>query len=342
MRLPKLPRLHIGTYKRLLGGGLAGKLGAGLAVVVLVSSIALTLHLAHRGSSTTTAQQPQLASGPATATVDQTVVATTAGTTTASTATVTSPTPPGSSTTATIPTATTNTERNDVRVTQNQDMRPPCTNDTPPSFTVQLSNSGAWTVGWQVAFPAIYAANPYWGSANPNSGSLAPGQSADFVVTFLWGLMPCGGDIDHASVKLSYPSGNWQPDLPLTYTGAGPVPASHVVLVSGQLANTESCPASGTAPAPFTFAIQNTGNAIAYPSIDIKDNVGPNYWANSSVVLNPPNPPVQTWLYPGETWTITVSPRAGVQCNGTVYHVYININDQRAPSVTMTLTDTFS
>ncbi|HEX9413180.1 MAG TPA: hypothetical protein VF916_06730, partial [Ktedonobacterales bacterium] len=145
------------------------------------------------------------------------------------------------------------------------------------------------------------------------------------------------------SVQLSFPSGVSQADIQLTYAGTGPAPYSHVVLVSGILNLTQPCPASGSAPPTFTFAIQNTGNATAYPSIDTsKDNIGINPWADiPSVTLDPPNPAVSTWLYPGETWTVTVAPRAGVHCDGTVYHVYVYINNAQGTSETMTFTDTF-
>jgi hypothetical protein len=155
------------------------------------------------------------------------------------------------------------------------------------------------------------------------------------------GLMPCGNAADKASVHLTYPAGSWQPDLPLTYVGVGPIPMSNVVLTSGSLSNSAACPPSGVAPAPTTFAVQNTGDAIAYSTIDIEGTVGPNYWANASTVYNPPNPPVTSWLYPGETWTVTISPRAGVLCDGTVYHVYFDSNDSRKPTQTITLTYTF-
>ncbi len=94
--------------------------------------------------------------------------------------------------------------------------------------------------------------------------------------------------------------------LPRSHDGlhallTGQAPYSNAVLVSNTLTNPVPCPPSGTAPPTFTFAIQNTGNGTAYPSIDIfKDMIGLNYWATiQSVVYDPPNPPVQTWLYAG-------------------------------------------
>lgn len=297
-----------------------------LATVVLVAGFAGALLMVRAGAHT-----PTLGSGPA-------ATATTAMTTETTTATTTTSTPaltPGAT-----PTANSGPLTGDIRVTQNQDMRPVCLDGTAP-YTVVLFNAGTVTATWQVVFPEVTTGgSPYWGGASPNSGTLAPGQSASFVISVYYG-MPCSGTMYHASVHLSFPSGASQPDIPLTYAGTGPAPYSNVVLVAGSLTNTQPCPPSGSAPPPFTFAIQNTGNAFAVPSIYFRDTIGPNYWADDSVTFNPPNPAVSTWLYAGETWTITVSPHAGVLCNGTVYHVYIDIHNAQGTMTTMTITDTF-
>jgi hypothetical protein len=185
--------------------------------------------------------------------------------------------------------------------------------------------------------------SPFWAAANPSDGSVAPGQTASFVMTPSW-PMPCGGTTYHASVQLSFPSGASQADIPLTYDGTGPAPYSKVVLVSGNVTMTQPCPTGGSAPPPFTFAIKNTGNATAYVSVDnSKDRVGVQPWAGWSVTYDPPNPPVTTWLYAGGTWTVAISPQAGVQC-GAAYHTYLYINNTQGTSVTtttMTFTDTF-
>lgn len=317
--------------KQLLSKGMVGKVGTGLAVVVLVALIVVTLQLLQSTHSTKTSHSQQTASGPATATTDQTAIATTTGSATVSSTSSTGPTPTPSA-----------TERNDVRVTQNQNFNPQCSNGNTPTWSVQLTNVGTMTVSWRVVFPIIQNSDkPYWGTAQPGSGSLGPGQSSSFMMSQSGGLIPCGGDTYKASVHLTYPAGSWQPDLPLTYAGVGPVPMSNVVLTSGALNNTEPCPASGVAPAPFTFTIQNTGDAIAYPNIYTHDEIVANFWANESYVYNPPNPAVASWLYPGETWTVTVSPRAGVLCDGTVYHIYLDITDPRKVYQTMTFTYTF-
>jgi len=129
----------------------------------------------------------------------------------------------------------------------------------------------------------------------------------------------------------------------LTYAGTGPVANSNVVLVSGTFNVVEACPASGVAPNSFTFAIKNIGNGIAYPSMKpLNELVGFNSWATVQVVQDPPDEPVSSWLYPGETMTVTISPVAGVRCNGTVYHVYLEILDTQGKSTMMTFTDTFN
>lgn len=318
-------------------------IGAVLAVAVLLAGFAVAFQLAHGASSTGTSRSLLGQASGANTPAGQS--ATTTGT---GIATATAHGAPGAAATATnvpAPPPSGAVQRNDVRVTANQDMRPACTNDPPPSFTVQLANAGNMAVSWQAVFPMAQndTGKYYWGTAQPASGSLGAGQSASFVISVIYSSIPCGGDSYTASVKLTYPAGNWQPDIPLTYAGTGPIPQSHVVLVSGTLNVTEACRASGVAPAPFTFAIKNTGTAIGYTSIDTtKDWVGGHYWADiSSVTFDPPDPAVTTWLYPGETWTVTIAPHAGVLCDGTVYHVYIYINDSRAPSATMTITDTF-
>lgn len=333
------------------GLGLWGKIGAGLAAIVLIAGFALTLQVVNAAHSTTTSkQQVQVGSGPATPTEGQTVVATMTGA-----ATATSGTGAATPTSATVTSATatsgtgagpTNTRRNDVRITQNQDEQVSCSGTPAPSsrYPVQLSNAGNEAVGWQVVFPMVSGNdNPYWGYATPESGSVGPGQSASFTVTVLYAV-PCGGSKYTATIKLTYPAGSWQPDLTLTYEGTGPVPVSNVVLVSGQLNNPTACPGTA-APAPFTFAIKNTGNGNAYPYLYITDKVytGTKDWAAvTNVVDDPPNPQVTDWLYPGETWTVTVTPQPGETCDGTTpYRVFIGVNNSGGPATTITLTYTF-
>lgn len=256
----------------------------------------------------------------------------------------------------TLPPRATNTptqQTGDVRITQNQDMRPQCASDPAP-YTVVLLNSSKVTANWRVNVPAISAnasggsqplstplqGTPYWAGATPQDGSVAPGQAVSFVMSVFW-PMPCGGTTYHASVQLSFPSGISQPDIPLSYAGTGPARYSKVVLVSGSLNMTQPCPASGTAPNPYTFAIENTGN---YPAIFLWivpiDGVGNTQWADLQFVDNPTEPR-SDWLYPGQTLTITVSPVAGVSCGGTAYRIRVASTDPDGTQVTMIQTDTF-
>jgi hypothetical protein len=327
------------------------QVAAVLATVMLIAGFIGAFQVVRGGAHTL-----RLASGPA-ATATAAGASTLPPTATAAGAPTLSPAP----TITPVPTVTPVPLTAAIHVTQNQDMRPACLDNAAP-YTVALFNAGNVAANWHVDIPMFatglvspsdpsarpqplnspLSSSPFWATANPQDGSVAPGQTASFVMTPAVQI-PCGGTTYHASVQLSFPSGVSQADIQLTYAGTGPAPYSHVVLVSGILNLTQPCPASGSAPPTFTFAIQNTGNATAYPSIDTsKDNIGINPWADvPSVTPDPPNPAVSTWLFAGETWTVTVAPRAGVHCDGTVYHVYVYINNAQGTSETMTFTDTF-
>ena len=309
----------------------------GLAIVLIVAVLVGVLQIA-RGAGNT----PRQASGPM-------PTATAATGATANDTPAPGPTPP--------PTATNNppAPTADVRVTQNQNERQPCINDPAASYSVTLFNAGTLSANWHVYVPAVYGADiggtqplvgplssyPYWAVPEPQDGSIAPGQSASFRMTMHY-PMPCGSKLYEAAVQLSFPSGGSQADIPLTFGGTGPSPYSKVILVSGSLSITQPCPASGSAPAPFIFAIKNTGNAKAYPSIDVfKERIGADGWAAYSATSDRQNADLH-WLYAGETWTVTVAPRAGVLCGGTIYHVYIYITNADGSNVTMTMTDTFT
>ncbi len=297
------------------------------------------------------------------------VATATTATSTISTATVTEATAAtGSSTTstpaqgATPPPAsggTSGQQTGKVRVTQNQDMRPACLDDTAP-YTVVLYNAGNVPAKWHVYIPAVvglaargptdgphrlaspFSSYPYWANAKPQDGSIAPGQTASFVMSPVW-EMPCGGKSYHASVQLSFPPGTSQADIPLSYAGTGPSRYSNVVLVSGTLNMTQACPASGSAPAPFTFAIKNTGNYQAYPYIDTtKETVGATPWADVSSTTSDSPKADMHWLYPGETWTITVAPIAGVLCGGTTYHASLYADTAQGTTQSWTFTITFN
>jgi hypothetical protein len=236
-------------------------------------------------------------------------------------------------------------------------MRPVCLDGTAP-YTVVLYNAGTTTAQWHVDIPAflgqaprgpagsqqlngLLSSSPHWATVKPQDGSVAPGQTASFVMTLVW-PMPCNGTTYHASVQLSLPSGTLQAAIPLSYAGTGPDPYSNVVLASGSMTGTEACPADGSAPAPFTIAITNTGNSPAGPAPYENQTIGPTKpWANTSVSVNPPGA-VPTLIYPGQVWTYTISPQVGVSCTGTPYYFYIDINNAQGTSSTLTFTYTFT
>ncbi len=325
-----------------------------LAIVLIVALFAGVLQ-ALRGASTSS----HLADGPSATPTPLTTAATTAsGTTTPVSSTPT----PGATPASTSSTGNPGTQTGAVRVTQNQNKRPLCADDPTP-YTVVLFNGGIVTANWHVSVPkdvadvqgggAIMLSQPLvgpfsgpssWAAATPQDGSIAPGKTASFVMNVFW-PMPCGGTTYHASVQLSFPAGTSQSDIPLTYAGTGPARYVNVVLVSGSMNITQPCPAPGTAPAPFTFAIKNTGN---YPATFLGvvpfDTVGSQQWATFQGVFNPTKPR-EDYLYPGQIFTITVSPVAGVSCGGTAYHtrVYYTLPDKTPedPQETMIFTDTF-
>ncbi len=260
-------------------------------------------------------------------------------------------------TSAASPTA--RTPAADVQITQNQNEVASCMDViNPPPYTMTLYDAGTDTANWQVDFPlnSSFALNDpisgqrplrphsgafYWGQANPASGSIAPGQSASIVVTLLQ-IMPCGGSAGYqASIQLSFPSGATESNLSFTYVGTGPEPDSNVVLTSGSLNITEACPTGGSTPMPFTFAIKNIGNGTAYPYLVFTTDSGQYNWATvQSTTYDPPNPAVTTWLYAGETWTVTIAPSNQVQC-GVNYHVDVDINNTTSAPTTIVINDIF-
>lgn len=265
---------------------------------------------------------------------------------------------PGATTSPTSSTGNPGMQTGAVRVTQNQDERQACLADPAP-YTVVLFNAGEITANWHVNVPAVYGAvsdgptvlsqplvtplssYPYWADPNPQDGSIAPGQTASFVMTVRYG-MPCGSTLYKAAVQLHFPVGTTEADIPLTFGGTGPARYSSVVLVSGSLNITQPCPASGTAPGSFTFAIKNTGNYFAVPYVVIPQTApGGRYWTNIQYVADLQES-VSTWLYPGETWTYTVSPVSGLNCGGASYSFDLQINNAQGTTSSMTFTDTFN
>lgn len=320
-----------------------------IAAILLVSTFVAimatrgigTTHRQASGPVATPTSSPDLfADGTSTPSVSKTPVR------------VATPTPSSSTGNPGTPTA-------DVRITQNQNERQACL-DKPKPYTIVLFNGGNVTANWHVNVPAVYGAvsgggpiassqspvtplssYPYWANPSPQNGSIAPGHTAGFVMNVVYD-MPCGNTLYKATVQLRFPAGISQADIPLTFGGTGPARYSNVVLVSGSLNMTQPCPASGTAPAPYTFAIKNTGNYFAYPYTVVPETgPGGRYWTNTVYAEDPPEP-ISTWLYPGETWTFTISPVAGLNCGGAVYSFDLRITNAQGTEITMTFTDTFN
>lgn len=246
---------------------------------------------------------PRLASGPLATATTLTTTTTAPDASTPDTATPA----PGSTPLPTTAAGNPGTQTGAVRVTQNQDERQLCLDDPTP-YTVMLFNGGNVTANWHVYVPAVYGAvsggpvvlsqplasplssYPYWADANPQDGSVAPGQTASFVMTVHYG-MPCGSTLYKAAVQLHFPAGTSQADIPLTFGGTGPARYSNVVLVSGSLNMTEACPTSGVAPAPYTFVIKNTGNYFAVPYAVVPETgLGGRYWTDTQYVEDPQEP----------------------------------------------------
>jgi len=334
------PRKNLFTLQRLLPVA---------AVVVLVAAIAGIFFMA-RGMGSPSRQ----ASGPVvTATTGDSATATDTGMPTDGTVTP-GPTPPPTQGTSgngnPPPTAT--PANLAIHVTQNQDMRPACIDETAP-YTVTLSNTGTETATWHVnvpynggqtaaavKIPNIPTMGLSWTLANPQDGSVAPGQTASFVMDVVW-PMPCTTSqytMYKAYVQLKFASGATQADIPLTYADTGPARYAKVAMVSGSLNITQPCPVGGAAPAPFTFALTNTGNY--YAVIGIRDMPGPIEWFNFQLVKNPPVADNGA-LYPGQTWTVTISPHADVLCDGTVYHVTALVRYPDGTDHDIVFSDTF-
>lgn len=314
-----------------------------LAVILVISGFIGAFAVVHGAGDT-----PHRASTSAATATTVMTTATGAATTTATLTPGATPAPTATTGGSIQPTA-------DIRVTQNQNVRLPCTTDPTTPYTVVLYNAGTVTANWHVNVPPVYegvtnpgsqplisppSVYPYWADPSPLDGSVAPGRTASFVMTVRSPRVPCDGSSFHATVQLSFPSGLSQPDIPLSYSGYGPAPYSNVVLTSGSLNLTEACPASGSAPAPFTFAFKNTGNFKAYSVVDyFKDTIGLHNWATVSSIKISPQEPDTHWLYAGETWTVTIAPTSYDQC-GATYHIYIETSTAQGTNQTITITDT--
>ena len=210
-----------------------------------------------------------------------------------------------------------------------------------PSYTISLANTGNVPVAWNVMFP-FFGVTP-WGNPTPGSGTLAPGQTTT-VTMQVQSDPPCNGAPNIATLQLSFPQGGSEHDIQLTYAEAGTPPDSTVEL-SGNVNFVDSC-ASGV-PSSYTFAVHNVGNVRAYPSfiaVESGSPVGAYGWATVSG-----QPAGTTWIEPGQEITYTVMPNgitetggaiySGVTCDGSTYHLTLQVTGYRTTTQTFTLTD---
>jgi hypothetical protein len=229
-----------------------------------------------------------------------------------------------------------------ARVTANQHVRVHCLT-RPSSYVAPLRNVSRKTATWQIAFPYTPLGNrfPQWAALrpridgpSPTSGTIAPGGEARLVVEPQGGY-PCAGMTYHATLSISVPGTHAVQTIPLTYTGIGPEPNSHLVVTQNQN-YTESC-VNGVAPAPpYTVLVKNTGNARAYPymaSVEKAPNNTP--WADSQ-----DNLVGVTWIGPGQVMRISMTPQAWVGCTPATYHLDLYYNTIQGNQEEIVLTDT--
>ena len=301
---------------------------SGLAVVALVTSFLVVFQLARGGANNTISKRP------ATGTLTPADI---------------SPSAQPEETTTLAPSPT-SAPRQGVRITQNQDMRPLCVEETAP-YTVKLTNAGSSAATWSIVFPiaptvaqqaeliarlpssrmfprAPRAGSPVWGVATPSSGALGPGQSASFSINVLW-AMPCGGTTYHASVKAG-----GQADLPLTYAGTGAARFSNIIVTQNEQ-YTQTCPNGVAPPIPYTVTIKNTGNYRAYIYFLAAEQTPLGVWW-----AVPMTDPSSSWIEANGTMTITMTPQNWIACNGTTYNMRLMANTGQGTTQNLVLTDT--
>ena len=301
---------------------------SGLAVVALVTSFLVVFQLARGGEAN------RVNTGPAMGTLTPADVSPSAQ-------------PEGTATLAPSPTAAL---RQGVRITQNQDMRPLCVEETAP-YTVKLTNAGSSAATWSVVFPvaptvaqpaeliarspsspmfprAPGAGSPVWGVATPSSGAVGPGRSASFSINVLW-AMPCGGTTYHASMKVG-----GQADLPLTYAGTGAARFSNIVVTQNEQ-YTQTCPSGVAPPPPYIVTIKNTGNYRAYIYFLAAEQTPLGVWW-----AIPMADPSSSWIEANGTMTITMTPQSWISCNGTTYNMRLMANTGQGTRQDINLTDT--
>ena len=180
-------------------------------------------------------------------------------------------------------------------VAQNQDKSETCATTPPGPYTVTLDNQGS-------NVPVIWRFNGAngWATANPSSGTIKAGKTAEFTVTPT--VCPIGSTatVERATLHLSFPRGGSQGDITLTDEVLGPPPIANVRVTQNQDASVYiSC----GAPTLYTITMNNLGG-----------NVPVGWWFDfdGGPIWATPSPSSSTLAAGQGNTTITVTVLAGL------------------------------
>lgn len=165
----------------------------------------------------------------------------------------------------------------------------------PPAQTITLQNSGGESVAWLAAVSTV--SGGHWLSASPASGLVAPGGRGTVLITVNAGAL--APNSYQGTITLSYNGVTRQ--IPASLAVSVP-PAPAIKVSQSGLAFSSIL---GSNPAPQTFNITNTGNAILH-------------WAASDNGTIAPVSPSSGSLNPGQSATLTVSPNVSSASAGTL------------------------
>jgi hypothetical protein len=172
--------------------------------------------------------------------------------------------------------------------------------------TIILQNSGGQPLDWRASETTADGTN--WISATPSSGHLEPNAQANVTVKITSGSLKAGSY--QGTLTFSYGALTKQVAVALTVSTP---PAASIGVQTSALAFTTT---AGTDPAPQTFTITDTGNAMLNWSLT-EDASGTTY---------APATPTSGSLAPGHSQTITVTPKVA-QAGPGVINATITIAD---------------
>jgi hypothetical protein len=147
----------------------------------------------------------------------------------------------------------------------------------PAPYTITLDNSRSnVAVNWTWTPPLVNEAPYVWASASPPGGTAPAGQTAQFVLSPIFGpsCPPPGGTyLMHSSVHLGFPQGGTEADIALTDSITGPAPFVNFS-INPTSASPADCNTNGfTAPPPVTVTLSNTGNVAATWQVSIRETL---------------------------------------------------------------------